>query len=111
MDPLRDLFEAFWPMITCVHGRHVRQQCLGCADVAGGFFPSNVLLARLQCQSEGRPATSIFGDADDSSRHLALESFARCKVGRVRSAITQRDTKSLCAANGDIGAEIPWGTQ
>lgn len=34
-------------MVDCIHGSNVGQQGLGCADVAGGLVPADVLLASL----------------------------------------------------------------
>ena len=101
-----DLAQAFRPVITGVHGSHVGEQCLGRADVAGGFFAANMLFAGLQRKAQGRAAAGIFGNADDAAGHVAFEVVAGGEEGGVRSAVTERDTKTLGAADGDVRAEF-----
>src|SRR5471032_45743 len=93
-------------MIARVKRRHVREQRLCGADVARGFFAADVLLARAEREAQCGLAASILGHADDAAGHLALEFIARRKKCRVRSAVTERHTKALCAADGDVRAKF-----
>ena len=43
-----DFFEANWSVPNTVQGGHIRQQVLGCANIAGGLISANVLLTGLQ---------------------------------------------------------------
>ena len=56
MNAAGDVRQAFRPVINGVHGGHAGQQGLGGADVAGGLFAADVLLARLQGQAQGGAA-------------------------------------------------------
>ena len=46
-DALRDTLQTHRPVIHRIHARHHRRQHLRGADVTGGFFSANVLLAGL----------------------------------------------------------------
>jgi hypothetical protein len=56
MNPLRDFFQTFRPVINGIHRSHVRQQRLRGAEVAGGLFAADVLLAGLERQTQSRLA-------------------------------------------------------
>ena len=86
--------------------RHVRQQRLRGADVAGGLFAADVLLAGLQGQAQRGPATRVLGDAHDAAGHVAFEGVAGGEERGVRSAVAQRHAKTLGAADGDVRAEF-----
>ena len=75
MDPFGDAAQPIRPMVDREHGRHHRQQDLGGTDITRGLFPSDVLLACLKGESDSRLAGDIFGDADESTRHLPFELF------------------------------------
>ena len=64
------------------------------------------MLASLERKAQGRPASRIFGDADDAARHVAFESVACGEECGVRSAVADRDTETLGAADGDVRAEF-----
>src|SRR5437879_3841725 len=98
-------------MIARVHGRNVCEKCLGRADVAGSFFAANVLLAGLEGEAQSRLSTGIFRNTHDASRHMPLESVPGCKKSSMRTAVPERDSKSLSAADRNIGAELTWRTQ
>ena len=85
---------------------HVRQQRLRGADVAGGLFAADVLLARAERQAQRGFAARILGDADDAAGHLAFEFVARGEKRRVRPAVAQRHAKPLRAADGDVRAKF-----
>src|SRR5689334_12557925 len=106
MNPLGDSLQSVSSMIAGVHGSHVREQGLGGADVAGGFFAADMLLTCLQREPKGWAAARIFRDADEPARNLALIGIARRQEGGVRSAIAQGNTESLRAADGDVRSEL-----
>ncbi len=55
-------------MVDGVEGRHVGEQRLGGADVAGGLVAADVLLARLQRHAVGDVAGGVVAGADDAAR-------------------------------------------
>src|ERR1019366_620860 len=108
MKAFRDLAQADRAMIAGVHRRHARQQCLRGADVTGGFFAANVLLAGLQGKPQGGAAARILGNTHDPARHTPFEGIARGKEGRMRAAVAQWDANPLRAAKGDVRADPSW---
>lgn len=54
-----DLAQPLRPMIHGVHGAHVGEQRLRCADVARGVLAPDVLLARLQRQAQRAAACAV----------------------------------------------------
>ena len=106
MHALRNFLQTLRPVIHRVERSHVRQQRLRGADVAGGLFAADVLLARAQGEAQGRFAARILGHADDAPGHVALEFIARRKKGRVRPAVPERHAETLRAADGDVRAEF-----
>ncbi|MCY1215383.1 hypothetical protein D9M72_272260 [compost metagenome] len=101
-----DAGQALRAVVHGVHAGDVGQQHLGGADVAGGLFAADVLLAGLHGQAQGRLAVAIDGDADQAARHVALERVAGGEVGRVRATEAQRHAEALGAAEGDVGTEL-----
>jgi hypothetical protein len=65
MDAAGDLLETFRPVIAGVERSHVREERLRCADVAGGFLATDVLLARAEGETQRGFAARIFGHADE----------------------------------------------
>ena len=102
----RDPAEAAAAVIGDVEGRDDREQHLRRADVAGRFFPTDMLFAGLERHAKGRSAGGIDGHADQTSGHGALVGFARCEEGGVRAAIAHGHAEALCAADGDVGAHL-----
>ncbi|CAI6084484.1 unnamed protein product [Clonostachys chloroleuca] len=98
--------ETLGAVVDGIEGAHVGQQSLGGADVAGGLLTANVLLASLQSEAQGRVAQSILGNTDDTSRNLALVLLGAGEESSVGASISQRNTKSLGAAEGNVGAEL-----
>ncbi|CAG9942264.1 unnamed protein product [Clonostachys rosea f. rosea IK726] len=98
--------ETLGAVVDGVEGAHVGQQSLGGADVAGGLLTANVLLASLQSKAQGRVAQSILGNTDDTSRNLALVLLGAGEESSVGTSVSQRNTKSLGAAEGNVGAEL-----
>ncbi|CAH0038163.1 unnamed protein product [Clonostachys rhizophaga] len=95
--------ETFGAVVDGVEGAHVGQQSLGGADVAGGLLTANVLLASLQSKAKGWVAQSILGNTDNTSGNLALVLLG---AGEESSVGASGNTKSLGAAEGNIGAEL-----
>src|SRR4051812_10177422 len=106
MYPSRNLFQPLRPVITGIHRSDVGEQCLRCADVAGGFLAADVLLAGLQREAQGRFAARIFGDSHNAAGHVALESIPRGEERGMWAAIAKRHTKALRAANGNVRAKF-----
>ena len=107
-----DASESLWTVIDRIHRGHIGEQRLRCANVAGGFLSSNVLLARLEGQAVRWLALGIFGNADQTARHLAFERVARGEKGGVRTAVAERHAETLGASQGHIRAKLTgWGEQ
>ncbi len=106
VDAFGDLAQAGGAVIYGVHRGHVGEERLGRADVAGGLFATDVLLARAEREAEAGAAARVLGDADEASGHLAFEGVACGHEGGVRSAVAERDAEALGAADGDIGSEF-----
>src|SRR5947209_967057 len=78
------------------HGGHVDagaegEEALIGADVAGGFFAADVLLAGLQSEAEGAFAFEIGGLADEAAGHLAQELRLAGEEAEVGPAELERD--------------------
>ena len=69
MHPTGNGLEPLGTVIHRVQRRDVCQKDLGRADIAGGLFPPDVLLAGLQRHPECGPPLSIFGYPDDAPRY------------------------------------------
>ena len=102
MHPLGDCPQAHRPVEHRIERGHHRQQRLRRADVGGGLFTADMLLARLQGQPVGAAAPRINRHADDPARHRAFELIAAGHEGRMRAAIAHRHAKTLRRAHGDI---------
>jgi hypothetical protein len=85
---------------------HHSQQHLGGTNVARGFVASDVLLAGLQGQPKRWLAISIARLADNPARNLAAKRIAGGKKRGMGTAPAHRHTKTLGAANGDVGTEL-----
>src|SRR5437763_1819585 len=106
MNAFRNRLQPFRPVINRVSGGHAREQGLRRADVAGGFLAADVLLAGAQRKTQSAPAARIFRDANEPPGYLTFERVSRGEEGRVRTAVTERHAKTLCAANSDVHAEF-----
>ena len=106
LDAAGDLAQAFRAVIDGVHRGQDGQQHLGGADVAGGLFAADVLLARLERQAQGGPALGVFGHPHQPAGHVALEGVARGKERGMRAAAAQRHAEALGAAHHDVRAEL-----
>src|ERR1019366_8065667 len=82
----------------CMRGH---QQSLVGAYVGGRLAAPNVLLPRLQRQTEARPAFDIQGPADDSAGHLPHVLHARRHEAEVGAARSERHAERLALAAHD----------
>ena len=105
MHPGGDRDQAFGSVPDRVRRRHVRQQRLRRADVAGRLFAADVLLAGLQRQAQRAMAVAILADADQPAGDRALQRVADREERRVRAAIAERHAEPLGGAQRDVGAE------
>src|SRR5262249_44383278 len=108
MNSLGNCAQARRAMIDRIHRRNYGEQNLSRANVTRRFVTADVFLAGLQRKPAGRPAFSVVGDADQSARHVALVLVARCEIRGVRSAETERHSKTVRAPNRDVGSEFTW---
>ena len=97
-------FEAFWAVINGIHTGHDSQQCLCRADVGGGAFAFDVLLAGLERHPQRTVAKRINRNADNPARYVAFKIFLGGKKSGVRTAVTHRHTKTLARTNHNVGA-------
>ena len=63
---LGDVVQAFRAVVDGIHGRHVCQQSLRCANVRRRFVSANVLFSRLHRHSQARIPICIDGNTDNS---------------------------------------------
>ena len=88
-----------------VEAGDVRQESLSGADIAGRFFAANVLLARLERQSQSGAPCGVGADTDQSARQCAcIRLFGGEKRG-MRPAETHRHAEALGTAHCDIEAQ------
>ena len=106
VDTACDVLQTLRPVINRVSGGHVCEEDLRGADVAGGFFPANVLFPRAEREAQGGAATRILRDTDKPAGHLALEGLARGEVSRMRAAVAQRHSEPLRAADRHVRSEF-----
>ncbi|MNM52926.1 hypothetical protein D3C81_640160 [compost metagenome] len=104
--PPGDLLQALGTVVDRIHAGDVGQQHLRGADVAGGLFAADVLLAGLHGQAQGRLAEAVDGHADQAAGHVALERIAGGEVRRMRASKAQRHAEALGAAQHHVGIEL-----
>ena len=109
MDAESDLVKTFGAVMDGVHRGESGKEGLGCADVAGGTVPADMLLASLEGQAIGGTTCGIFRDTDQATGKKALVGDAGGKVGGVGSSKPDGDAESLCATDGDISTQFAWG--
>ena len=88
-----------------IHAGHHREQNLGRADVTGGLFSADVLLAGLQRQPQRRTARVIGRNTHDTAGERPGERGAGREKGRVGTAKPHRYTEPLRAAHGNVCAQ------
>src|SRR5262245_21565105 len=103
---LGGFFESLRAHLGQVDGGAECEQALIRADVAGGFFAANVLLAGLQCEHPATAAAAIDGLTGDAAGHAADELLFAGHDSEVRATIEQWSAERLAFSDGDIRAEI-----
>ena len=73
------------------------------ADIRGGFFAADVLLARGERENESAAAFGVEGLAGEAAGKLADEFVARGDHADVRTAVTGRYAEALTFHRHDIG--------
>jgi hypothetical protein len=108
---LGDALESFGAVVHGVHAGDDGGQHLRGADVGGGLFAADVLLARLQRQAVGGLAVHVHAHAHQAAGHGALEFVAAGHVGGVRAARAHGHAKALRGADHDVGAHLARGLE
>jgi hypothetical protein len=106
VDALGDAAQALRAMVDRVHAGHDGQQDLGGADVAGGLFAADVLLAGLEGEAERGLTVGVLRNTDQPAGHLAHVFGARGHERGVGAAKAQGHAEALGRADGDVGAEL-----
>ena len=104
VDTLGDRLQPLRAVVNGVHRRHDGEQHLGGADVRRRLFAADVLLTRLQREAVRLVAVRVHRDADEATRHVALQPGADGHESGVRATETHRDSEALRAADGDVGS-------
>ena len=81
------------------------------ADVAGGLFAADVLLAGLERQHEARRPCASMVSPGDAAGHLADVLLARGHEAEVRPAERHRHAQALALAGDDVGAHRAGGLE
>src|SRR5438046_5756329 len=97
MDTFRDRTKTVRPVINRVHRRHDSEEDLRRANIARCFIATDVLLARLHCETISGATVGVVGDAYETSRHVAPIFVACGEKCRVRTANFQWPTDALRA--------------
>src|SRR6266851_7834064 len=82
-------------------GRKRAQRMVG-ADVRGGAFAPDMLLAGRERETEPAATVSVVRLTDQTPRHLTHVLHARRHKAEPRTAKLKRDSKALSLADGDI---------
>ena len=106
MHAFRECAQTTRAMIDCVHRGDDGQENLRRADVARGFVPPDVLLARLQRKTISGAAFGIVRNAHESAGHVTFVLIARGEVCRVRPAKPERNAEALRITDRNIGTEF-----
>ena len=89
-------------MVNGVHAGNDGGQSLRGADVGGGFFAANVLLAGLQCQTVSGVAVGINAYAYQAAWHGTFELVNASQISGVRATSAHGHTKALGCAYGNV---------
>jgi hypothetical protein len=106
MHALGDCAQTPWTMIHGIHRSDDSQENLRGANVARGFVATDVLLARLQCESIRRSAVCIVRNAYQSARHVAFMFIASGEICRVWSTEPERNAEALRVSDRNIGPKF-----
>src|SRR5690242_15446911 len=72
------------------------------ADIGGGFFAADVLLASSEREAESAAAFGVKGFSGEPARHLAHEFFTRRDDANERPAVARRNAKTLRFERDDV---------
>ena len=108
---LGDALQALRAVVDGIHAGHHSGQYLRGADVAGGFFAADVLLACLQRQPVRRVAVRVHTHAHQAAGHGAFVRVQAGHVGGVRAAVAHGAAKALRAADADVGPQFAGGRE
>mmetsp|Transcript_25937 Transcript_25937/g.57235 ORF Transcript_25937/g.57235 Transcript_25937/m.57235 type:complete len:238 (+) Transcript_25937:1777-2490(+) len=108
VDSSRNASQATWPVIDRIHGRHIGEQSLGCANVGGRLVKPDVLLSSLQRHANCLVTLRIDTYANDAAWHAPRSLLTRGQVRRSRSTVQHWNPKTLHAPNNDIRSELRW---
>src|SRR5687768_613862 len=106
MNVIGDALESAGTVIDGIHRGHVGEKSLGGADVAGGFFAADMLLASLEGEAISGSAAHVARNTDDAAGNLTFEFIFCGDECGVRAAITERDAETLRVAEGNVRAEF-----
>ena len=87
-----------------MNGKGKRAKARIGADIAGRFFPADVLFARRKRQHVAPPPGLVNGLTDQSARHLAQVFLTHRQQANRRATEVERVAKRLPLAGDDIGA-------
>ena len=93
-------------MVNSVHRRDDSEEDLRSANIARCFVATDVLLARLHCETISGATVGVVGDAYETSRHVAPIFIACGEKCRVRTAKSQWHTEALRAPDRHVGTEF-----
>ena len=105
-DAAGDAAQALRPVPDGVEAGDDRQQHLCGADVGGGLFAADMLLAGLQRQAHRGLAGGIQRHADQAAGHGALERVPGGEEPGMRAAETHRHAEALRRTDDDVGAHL-----
>ena len=103
---LGNAFQPNGAVINRIHASHHRGQHLGCANVGGGFFAANVLLARLQSQAVGWIAVDIHTHAHQTAWHGAFVVISASQISCMRATRAHGHAQALGGAHHNVGAHF-----
>ena len=103
MDIPGDALQSFRTVVHGVHAGHHGEQCLGRADVAGGFVAADVLFPRLQRHAQTLFAATVLAHTDDAARQQTLVFLRGAEERGVRPTVAQGYSESLTVAHHHIG--------
>ena len=102
----RHLAQAMLTQQAHIHGGSQRHQSLVRANVGGGFFAADVLLAGGEGQNITLASLLIHRFTHQPAGQFADKFLAGGKNAQVRAAKGKRDAQGLAFANHDIRAEF-----
>ena len=106
VDPACDAAQSLGPVVHGVHGGHDGQQHLCRTDVRGRLLTPDVLLARLESQSVGRPVLRIDRQPDQAAGQVSLEAGLHRHEGRVWTSVPQRHAETLRRPDDHVGPPL-----